>query len=474
MKPIILILLTICFIGCNTLYVKAKYTIKDMPKTYNLGNDSTNSSLDAIKLLFKDSSLVALIDSAILNNLDIQIASQRIIQANAYLLQNRGNLFPTLTANGEASITKFGKYTSDGAGNRDLQYSTNISNAEKVPLVLPNLFLGAQMSWEADIWGKLSNSKKSSYYRLLSSIEGKNALVSSTVALVSNLYYDLLALDYELEIVRETIVLQNNQLAIIKLEKQAGKANELAVQQFESQVLNYQTLEIELVQKVINYENQINYILGRYPQPIKRSKAIYLNSLPFDVSTGVPAQLLQNRPDIKAAEMQVLAAKLNVQAAKKAFYPKLYINGVAGFQSFNAKYFINPESFAYSMAAGLVAPLINKSALRAEFQISKSQQEEALMNYQKTILNGYIEVNNQLSALQNLKIEYDFKLKEVELLTKSIETVSELYLRGRASYLEILFTRKTALQSNLELIEIKKRQYEATVAIYRAIGGGWR
>jgi outer membrane protein, multidrug efflux system len=460
--------------ACVSNYSKQNLSVSQLPKAYIKSTDSALVDLQSWRVVFTDTLLIQHIDTVLKNNLDIKIALQRIEQAQAQVLLARGKQLPFIAAQAGAGLTKYGKYTQEAVGNYDVQFSQNISKDEIIPRHLPDFGLGFQSSWELDVWGRLNNAKKSAYYKVLASNEGKNMLLSNLVALVADTYYELLALDYELDIVRQTIVLQNNQLNIIRLEKETGRANELAVQQFEAQVLNYKTLEYEILQKIVENENYLNFLSGTYTKDIKRNKSLYITTLPVNVAVGLPSSLLDNRPDIREASFQVLAANVSLVAAKKAFYPRLNISGKAGIQSFNPNFVFSPQSFAYSVLGGLVAPLVNMSAIRTDLKVSKAQQIEAVVTYQKAILNGYLEVNNQVSNIKNLESQYELKNKEVALLNKAIETVSELYLRGRASYLEILYTRKTALQSSLELIEIKKRQFDASIAIYKALGGGWK
>jgi outer membrane protein TolC len=215
--------------------------------------------------------------------------------------------------------------------------------------------------------------------------------------------------------------------------------------------------------------------LGRFPQPIIREKANFSIQLPSQIKEGIPSQLLVNRPDIRQAELELLATKFDLNTARAAFYPTFNITGLLGFQSFNASFlFTAPKSIAYSFLGGLTTPLLNRSAIKAQFNNAKASQMEAMFNYQKTILNGYVEVTNQLSSIKNLEQIQDRKTKEVAALTESIEISTELFKTGRASYLEVLFAQHNSLLSRLELVSARKRQFHATINIYKALGGGWR
>lgn len=182
-----------------------------------------------------------------------------------------------------------------------------------------------------------------------------------------------------------------------------------------------------------------------------------------------------NRPDIREAEFQIEASKFNLKAAKAAFYPNFNITASFGFQAFNPEFlFSSPASIAYSVMGTLVAPIINRNALKARFSTAKANQLTAMYNYQKTVLNAYVEVANQLSNIQNLQQITALKKQQSEVLQQSVTTANELYKYARASYLEVLIAQQNALQSNLELINVTKQQRLSTIIIYKALGGGWR
>jgi outer membrane protein TolC len=299
--------------------------------------------------------------------------------------------------------------------------------------------------------------------------------VTNLVAEVANSYYELLSFDNQLLIVRQNIELQKNALEIVKVQKEAARATELAVKKFEAEVLKSQSLEFEILQNITETENKINFLLGRYPQAIARDKSNMLDLLPAVVNSGIPSQLLANRPDIKKAELDLTAAKLDVKIARAEFYPSFGISAAAGLQAFKPSYLVKfPESLLYSLAGDLAGPLINRNAIKAEFSSASARQLQALYNYQRTILNAYFEVSTQLSNISNLEKSYDLKSKQVDALTKSIDISNDLFKSARADYFEVLMTQRDALESKLELIETKKQQMNAVVNIYRNLGGGWK
>lgn len=457
--------------SCQTTRHIENNTIKPIPESFAHTKDLTNSATIDWRQFFSDTTLIGLIDTALENNLDLLMTLQRIEVARANLRLSKGALFPEISGVGSVSQRKFGRFTMDGAGNRE----TEITPGRTVPTHLPDYYIGLQTTWEADIWGKLRSKKKAAFARYLGSIEGKNIVLTNLIAEIAIAYYELLSLDTKLEIIRETIRLQEEALAVVTVQKQAAAANELAVQQFEAQLLNFRALEVEILQRITESESRINFLLGRFPQLVVREKSILSKEIFAQIKVGIPSDLLKNRPDIKQAELELVATKADVVSAKRAFYPSLNITGAVGFQAFSTSFlFRSPESLAYTALGTLSAPIINRSAIKAQFKTAHAKQIEALYNYQKTIINGYREVYNEMSNIKNLEQAHNLETKKVAALTQSIEISSELFRTGRANYLEVLITQQNALQSKLELVNTKQQQFNAMVNIYKALGGGWR
>ena len=370
-----------------------------------------------------------------------------------------------------SGIEKVGRYTSQGAGDA----TTEIMPGKEFPDPLVDFTLGAYANWEVDIWKKLRNSKKAAVNRYLASVEGKNFVLTNLISEVADSYYELLSLDSQLKIVRENVQLQKEALEIVKVQKEAARATELAVQKFQAEVLSSQGREFEILQRIKETENRINFLLGRYPQEILRDKSEFSNLTSPLVNAGIPSQLLENRPDVKQAELELAAAKLDVKAARAEFYPSLDISAGYGVNAFNTRYlFTLPESLLYSLVGDLTAPLINRNAIKAEFKSANARQLQALYNYERTLLNAYLEVSTQLSKIDNLEKSYSLKWQEVSALKKSIEVSNDLFKSARVDYFEVLMTQRDALESTLELIETKKEQLNSVVHVYRDLGGGWK
>ncbi|MFT3749950.1 MAG: TolC family protein [Agriterribacter sp.] len=477
MKPVKLIVIAgiaftcILYAGCKTPALVQAPEAKTPPVNFSNASDSVNNSgTIKWKAFFSDSRLVSLIDTALKNNQELAITLQEIDIARNEMRAKQGRLLPFVEGGAGAGIDKTGRYTSQGAGDA----STDITPGKQVPDWLPDYRFGITASWEADIWKKLRTAKKAAFTRYLSTIEGRNFVVTNLIAEIANSYYELLALDNQLQIVRQTIQLQQNALNIVRIQKQAAAATELAVKKFEGEVLGSQSLEYDILQKIQEKENELNFLLGRYPQHIDRDTTGILNIMPSQVATGIPSQLLQNRPDIKQAELDLEAAKLDVKVAKAEFYPSFNIVAGLGFQAFNPSYLVKfPESLLFSLAGDLAGPLINKSAIKAEYYNANARQIQAVYNYERAILNAYIEVSTGLSNIKNQQQIFELKAKQVDTLTATINISNALFKSARADYLEVLLSQRDALESKMELIETKLRQFNAVTNIYRALGGGW-
>jgi NodT family efflux transporter outer membrane factor (OMF) lipoprotein len=371
---------------------------------------------------------------------------------------------------GGTSLEKVSRYTSQGASD-DI---TEIKPGVLTPAILPNTYFGAFASWEVDIWHKLRNARKVAVANYLASVEGKNFLVTNIIAEIANSYYELMALDNQLDIIKKNIVVLTNALSIIRQEKDAARVTELAVRRFEAEVYKTQSLQYDIQQKITVAENRINFLVGRFPQRIQRSSERFNELMPNNVYTGSPAQLLENRPDIRHAELKLEAAKLDVSVAKANFYPSLRLGAALGFRSFNPSLWVHlPESLMSSLAGDLAGPLINKNAIISIYKSANSRQIQSAYDYEKTILNAYIEVVNQLSNGENLKKNYDMKNNQVQALTQSTEISLKLFKSARADYMEVLLTQRDVLESRMELVEIRMKQMNALVNTYKVLGGGW-
>ncbi|PZF74965.1 TolC family protein [Taibaiella soli] len=441
-----------------------------VPASFNNSQDSTNTARVKWKEYFTDPYLVALIDTALKNNQELNIMTQEIAISKNEIRARKGEYLPFVGVRAGAGVDKTARYTNIGA----MEENTEIEPGKKMPDPLPDYLVAAYASWEIDVWHKLHNAKKAAVARFLSSVEGRNFAITNMVAEIADSYYELLALDNQLAIINQNIDIQTNALKIVKMQKDAARVTELAVRRFEAQVLSTQSMQYGIQQKITETENRLNFLLGRYPQHVDRNDQTFTATATPDIHSGLPSQLLANRPDIRAAEQDLAAAKLDVKVAKARFYPSLGISASIGYQAFNPSFLLKtPESILYSLAGELVAPLVNRNAIKATYYTASAKQVQAVYNYERTILNAYVEVANQLAKINNLSKSYDLKSQQVDALTQSITISNDLFRSARADYMEVLLTQKDALESKFELVETKKEQMNAVVNVYRALGGGW-
>ena len=463
--------ISVTLLACKNLATVSKTENKSIPASYNNSTDSINTAKTQWKEFFKDAQLADLIDSALKKNQELNIVLQEIQISKNEVRARRGAFLPFMNAGLGAGVDKVGRYTSQGASDAN----NEIMPGKAFPDPLQNYALGVNLSWEIDIWKKLRNAKKSALYKYLSTIEGKNYMVTHLISEIANSYYELVALDNQLDILKKNIELYQNSLEIVKLEKQSARVTELAVRRFEAEVLKTQSRQYYIMQQITETENRINFLVGRFPQTINRNSKDFIDLVIDTIHSGIPSQLLSNRTDIKRAEQALMAAKLDVRVAKAEFYPSFVITAGAGYRAFKPQYLIQtPQSLLYNLAGNLLVPLINRNAIKANFYSANSKQVQAVYNYELAILKAHIEVVNQLSNIGNLKKSYDLKNKQVEALTQSIEISTTLFKSARADYMEVLLTQRDALESKMELVETKKLQMNAKVNMYRALGGGWR
>ena len=433
--------------------------------------DTTNAATMSWQRFFTDPDLRALIDSALANNQELNIMLQEIAIAQSEVRARKGEYLPFVDIGAAAGVEKVGEFTRNGAVEHNLQ----IAEDTKFPEPLPDFIVGARASWEVDIWKKLRNARKAAMMRYLGSVEGKNFMVTHLVAEIANAYYELMALDNQLEILRSNIAIQQDALAIVKLEKQAAKVTELAVRRFEAEVLKNRSVQYDIQQRIVETENRINFLVGRYPRPVRRNSAAFSTLVPDTIYAGLPSQLLNYRPDIRQAERELVAAKLDVRSARASFYPQLRLTAGVGLNAFAPSKLIQaPQSLLYSVAGDLVAPLINRNAIKAAYQSANARQLQAVYDYERTVLNAYVEVVNQLSNIQNLRSSYELRAQQVEALSSSITISTNLFRSARADYMEVLLTQRDALESRFELVETRMQQMNAMVNVYQALGGGWR
>jgi len=436
-----------------------------LPDTFVDQSDTFSIADVAWREFFNDPYLVQLIDTALRNNLDLRSAVQRIEVARTDYRIRQGALYPTVDA--RLRVRSGDLY--------DNLFRGTIYGDRNVITQTQNHFLGFVSTWEADLWGKLKNRKKAAYARFLATEKARQLIITSLVAEVARTYYELLGLDKELETIQKNVEFQEIALEVIKIQKIGGRATELAVQQFEAQLLRTQSLGFEKQQSINEAENRLNLLLGRYPQPIERGQSILEQELPEIISAGVPSELLLRRPDIRQAELELIAAKADVEAARAEFLPSLTITPYLGFNTRDIPtMFSTPESLAIGLLGGITAPIFQQNRIQAGYDRAIALNLEAYYDYQQQIQTAFQEVLTHLQALDNLQSAYELREQETEVLLNAVNTSNDLFAAGFATYLEVITAQERVLEAELSMTNTRKNIFLSQVNLYRSLGGGWQ
>lgn len=435
--------------------------------------DTLSAAVVPWEVFFPDTILQNYIALALENNHSFRQAVERINQASAILKKRRGGLFPEVDFHIQSGITRFGEYTMDGVGNRE----TNVPSLPKdkhIPDPYRNFGLGIGFSWEADIWGKLSNKKRAAYARWLSSVEATRLAQTALITELATHYFELIALDRRSEILKNTIESADKFVELTTVLKQEGDATQLAVDQFSSRLLNLKGQMYENEQKIQQLELSMAVLMGQLPFQIRRSRFDVLKQLKFPITYGVPVQLLQYRPDIRSAEYELHAAKADVKAAKAAFFPSLILGGNGGVNSFDiGKLFSTPASLVYDLAAGITAPIFKRNEIKSLWEISKSEQRVALSRYHETVIKAYSEVAELIANNDLVKKRIELKEKELFIHQRSIRNANQLFKLYFVDYLEVLSAEEHYLTGALEHIDLVTESCIYQANLYRALGGGY-
>jgi len=420
-------------------------------------------------VFYTDPYLLSLITETLSGNQELKILSEEIRIACNESYARSGEYRPFVTLGAGAGFEKSGRHTRDGAVEDQLE----VAPGSAFPDPLGDFGVGANVSWELDIWNKLRNSQRAAAMRYLGTQEGRNYIVTRVVAEVAENYYQLLALDNRLQILQATIDIQQQSLKVAQSKKAAGRGTELAVQRFQAEVQKNLSERSLIAQEIVEVENRINFLAGRYPQSVERINVEFVDLNLSTLGAGVPSELLQNRADIREAVRQVAAAGLDVKVARARFYPSLSLTAGLGWNAFSTGYlFRTPESLIYGMAGELVGPLINKRAIKADYCSANAAQLQAIYNYQQTVLDAHIEVVNQITKVENYRRSIEVKKRQLEALQASVDAANKLFQNARAEYVEVLLAQRELMEAKIVMIETKQEQLAAIVNAYQALGGG--
>lgn len=417
---------------------------------------------------FSDPYLIRLIETALSNNQEFNIFLQDIEIARNEVKEKQAEYLPKVGMGMGVENYAVSKNTRDGVLDKIIDRN-DLSSRNLA------LNIGPNMTWELDIWEKLRNAKDAARMRLMAQYEGRNYLISRLVAEIARCYYELMALDNSLKILDENIQIQEKAFLKMKLLKEYAKANNLAVNRFEAQLLKTKSQRFEISQKIVEKENRLKFLSSMYDSaPIPRNSEKLMAMQVDELQVGVPTQLLENRPDIRQAEFAIKAAKLDLKSVQASLYPSLSINASTGFSAFGSALLFNPKSLVYNLMGDLTAPLINRKAIIARIAIADSYQTQVVLNYEQTLLQAYTEVLNQMLNIRNIQQSFETKQKEVRLLDASVDIANNLFQYAKADYVEVLLTQEEKLNAEKELVELKMNLIGSKVDLYRALGGGWR
>lgn len=416
--------------------------------TDTLASDTTNMGNLPWQEIFRDAKLQALIEEGLNNNVDVQAAALRVKEAKVMLTSAKLSYLPSI------NIAPQGTATSMDDGNYVKAYT-----------------LPAVASWEFDLFGKILNSKRGQKVAYQKSQYAQQAVRSSIICGIANVYYSLLMLDRQVAITTETSDIYKENVRVMEAMKNAGMTTEAGVAQMRAASNQIDASLIDLKRQVRETENSLAILLGRTPQTIERT-TLDEQVMPEKLMAGVPLQLLENRPDVKMAEMTLAAAYYSTNQARAAFYPGLTITGTAGWTNGSNISVSNLGVFLMQAMASLAQPIFNKGKLIANLKVTKAEEKIAQMNYQQTILKAGKEVSDALFLFdcQNKKLEND-KVR-VEQLNKAVIATKALFQSASATYLEVLTSQQSLLSAQLSEVADNFQRIQAVINLYSAVGGG--
>ncbi len=459
LSAIMLLILSSCM--TREKYERPKELLSEnLFRTDLIPKDSLSIATTSWQEIFTDAVLQKHIQKGLDNNLDIRIALQNIAAAESYLKQSKAAYLPTIsvgpnyTFQTQSLNTQFGQII--GARRYVNQYD-----------------ITANISWEADIWGKMNAQQKAQMANYLGTVSAHQAVKSDLVAAIASAYYQLLTFDEQKKIINETIALRKKNLETTKALKDAGTLTEVAVQQSEALVFNAKSLLVNIDVQIELLENTMSLLMGESSHSIERT-LIAKQWKPINLDLGYSANLLSNRPDVKTAEYNLMNAFELTNAAKAQFYPTLRLTGSGGFSSVDIDKIFSANSLFATVVAGLAQPILNKRQIKTQYEVSLANKEIAYLNFRKTLLNAGKEVSDALKIYRSQDDFINLKKKERDAYQKSVDYSQELVNYGMANYLEVLNASVNQLNAELNISNAEYAKLKAGIELYKALGGGWR
>lgn len=436
--------------------------------TSNLYRDTTIADTASmanlpVNQLFTDTVLQNLISEGIQHNYDLRTAIQRINEAQANLRQSKAAYLPSV--DGTATATR-AKQSLAG-----LNFPPEFANSFN--LTTTTYQLGLSVSWEADIWGKLSSAKRVALANLLESDAAKRAVQTQLIANIANYYYNLLALDQQLRITEQTLKSRKEEVETMRALKEGAVVTGAAVVQSEANRYAAEVLIPDIKQNIRETENALSILLARNPGAIKRT-TLTEQKARTNLQLGIPSELLKNRPDVQQAEFSFRSAFENTNLAKTYFYPSLTINGQGGFSALKVQDLFQHSLF-YNLVGGLTQPIFNRGQNKARLRVAQAQQQEAYYAFQQSILTAGAEVSNALYANQTALEKQAARANQLTALEKSVDYTKQLLeYSSSTNYTDVLTSEQSLLSAQLDSINDRLQELQSVVNLYRALGGGWK
>lgn len=471
MKPYISkisVAILVLFLSACNVSKDLSAPVDGLPDTFrNAGMQTQDSSIADLPWqdFFADPTLRSLIDKAIMKNYDMQIALKNIEAAQKLYRQVNWNYAPELRLQVGASSSRPSDNSLNGISLSQFLKTNHIEDYTA----------GVGLSWEADIWGKIRNQKKSAIAAYLQTQEARKAIQTSIVTNVANGFYNLAMLDAQLEVARKNLSLNDSTVRMMHLQFDAGQVTSLAVDQVEAQQMVAAQLIPKLEQNITLQENALSILAGELPAPIERKTPLNTFVLNDDLATGIPAAMVGRRPDVHLSELALTMANARVGITKANMYPSLSITASGGVNSFKASNWFNIPASVFGLVAGnLVQPLLNKRQLKTQFEVAKIEREKTVIQFRQTVLQAVGEVSDALVTVTKLKEQHTIAAQRVNTLRKATVNANMLFESGMANYLEVITAQGNVLQAELDVATLRRDQLVAAVDLYRSLGGGWK
>lgn len=409
----------------------------------------------------KDDTLKKLITTAIVQNYDARLASEKILEAQARLGIARSSQYPNVSGAAQYLTTKVSEIG-----------TTPVLPGS--PLTVQAYQANLQASYEIDFWGKYSRATDSARFDMLSSEEAVNTVLMTLVSEVATSYFQLREYDMELEISKMTLESREESLTLVTARQEGGVATMMDVDQAKGLVLTVQQTITQTEQQISIQEDYLSFLLGMNPQDIPRGNALLDQMLADPLPVGLPSSLLENRPDIRQAELQLLSANAKIDVARAAYFPKITLTGQDGnISTALTNLFTGPAS-TWTYAANLAQPIFDAGLIKSQVKVAESQQRQAVISYEKTVQQAFKEVSDSI-ILYKKSIEL---LKQQTDITNTLADQSSLakmrYEGGVTSYLEVLDTERQYFSSELDLAKSQLNVLSCLIKLYKSLGGGWK